>query len=101
MHLTDVDVEEAGLAKGDGSNRSSDGPDSLHTASIAADLTQLDESSLKSDDASNICAGAALLSTYQRDLGNAKRRRKLDVDLVRRREEVQRRAHQRGRRCVR
>jgi N-acetyl-anhydromuramyl-L-alanine amidase AmpD len=71
MHLTDVDVEEAGLAKGDGSNRSSDGPDSLHTASIAADLTQLDEASLKSDDASNICAGAALLSTYQRDLGNA------------------------------
>lgn len=72
MHLTDVDVdvEAAGLAKGDGAFGSSDGPDSLHTASIAAGLTQLEVSRLESDDASNICAGAALLSRYQRDLGH-------------------------------
>lgn len=70
MHLTDVDVEAAGLAKGEGAFGTSDGPDSLHTASIAAGLTQLEVSRLKSDDASNICAGAALLSRYQRDLGH-------------------------------
>jgi N-acetyl-anhydromuramyl-L-alanine amidase AmpD len=71
MHLTAVDVEQAGLAKGDGSFRTSDGPDSLHTASVAADLAQLDESRVKADDSANICAGAALLSRYQRDLGGA------------------------------
>ena len=70
MHLTDVDVEQAGLAKGDGSFRPSNGPDSLHTASIAANLTKLDASRLKSDDAANICGGAALLASHQRDLGN-------------------------------
>jgi cold shock CspA family protein len=71
MHLTDVDVETAGHAKGDGSFRRSDGPDSLHTASIAANLTKLDASRLKSDDAANICGGAAVLASYQRDLGKA------------------------------
>ncbi len=71
MHLTDVDVEPAGFAKGDGSFRPSTGPDSLHTASIAADLTNLSASQLKSDDAANICGGAALLASYQQDLGKA------------------------------
>ena len=71
MHLTDVDVEQAGLAKGDGSFRTSDGPDSLHTASIAVNLTKLDASRLKSDGAANICGGAAVLASYQRDLGKA------------------------------
>jgi N-acetyl-anhydromuramyl-L-alanine amidase AmpD len=71
MHLTDLDVEQAGLAKGDGSFRASDGPVSLHTASIAAGIVQLDESEVKSDGASNICAGAALLAKFQRDLGMA------------------------------
>ena len=71
MHLTDVDVEQAGLAKGDGTFRSYDGPDSLHSASVAADLTKLGTSRLKSDDAANICGGAAVLASYQRQLGNA------------------------------
>ncbi|MEO6714107.1 MAG: N-acetylmuramoyl-L-alanine amidase, partial [Mycobacteriales bacterium] len=69
MHLTDISVEAAGQAKGDGSFRSSDGPDSLHTASIAAALTKLDPSRLKSDDTANICGGAAVLASYQRGLG--------------------------------
>jgi len=71
MHLTDIAVEQAGLAKGDGSFRASDGPDSLHTASMAAKLTKLDVSRLKSDDAANICGGAAVLASYQRDAGQA------------------------------
>lgn len=71
MHLTDIAVDEAGLAKGDGSIRSSDGPDSLHTASMASSLTKLDAVSLRSDGAANICGGAAVLASYQRELGNA------------------------------
>ena len=71
MHLTDVDVEQAGFAKGDGSFRPSDGPASLHTASIAATLTKLDVSRVKADDAANICGGAAVMASYQRDLGIA------------------------------
>ncbi|MEO6714108.1 MAG: N-acetylmuramoyl-L-alanine amidase, partial [Mycobacteriales bacterium] len=68
MHLTDISVEVAGQAKGDGSFVSSDGPDSLHTASIAATLTKLDPARLKSEAAANICGGAAVLASYQRDL---------------------------------
>ena len=71
MHLTDISVDDAGLAKGDGPARPSDGPDSLHTATIAAGLTTLDASILKSDDAANICGGAAVLASYQGNLGNA------------------------------
>jgi len=71
MHLTDIDVEKPGLARGDRSFRSPDGPGSLPTIAIAADLTDLDASRLKSDDEANICGGAAVLESYQRDLGNA------------------------------
>lgn len=71
MHLTDVTVDAAGLAKGDGSFLTSDGPDSLHSASVAARLTGLAASTLKADDAANICGGAAVLASYQQVLGKA------------------------------
>jgi N-acetyl-anhydromuramyl-L-alanine amidase AmpD len=69
LHLTNVSVESAGDAKGDGSINRSTGPDSLRTAHVAADLTGLSVGRLTSDDAANICGGAALLASYQRDLG--------------------------------
>ena len=69
LHLTNVSVEQAGDAKGDGSSNRSTGPDSLRTAHLAADLTGLSVGRLTSDDAANICGGAALLASYQRDLG--------------------------------
>ena len=69
LHLTNVSVEQAGDAKGDGSSNRSTGPDSLRTAHVAADLTGLSVGRLTSDDAANICGGAALLASYQRDLG--------------------------------
>ena len=71
LHLTNVSVEQAGDAKGDGSTNRSTGPDSLRTAHVAADLTGLSVGRLTSDDAANICGGAALLASYQRDLGRA------------------------------
>jgi len=70
MHLTEI-VEKADLPKGDRSLRSSGAPGPLPTIAIAADLTDLDASRLKSDDEANICGGAAVLASYQRDLGNA------------------------------
>ncbi len=69
MHLTDVDVEQAGDARGTGAVNPSTGPASLHTAEVAAGLTGLPISRLVSDDAVNICGGAALLASSQRDLG--------------------------------
>ena len=71
MHLTNTTVPDNSLAKGDGTVRRSDGPDALHTASTAAALTELSVRRLTSDDAANICGGAALLASYQRDLGKA------------------------------
>ncbi|MEJ7690926.1 MAG: hypothetical protein WKF76_11115 [Nocardioidaceae bacterium] len=71
MHLTDVAVPDNSLAKGDGTVRRSDGPAALHTASTAAALTKLSVRRLTSDDVANICGGAALLASYQRDLGKA------------------------------
>jgi N-acetyl-anhydromuramyl-L-alanine amidase AmpD len=69
MHLTKVNVEQAGDAKGEGINNSSTGPASLHTAAVAADLTGLAVRRLTSDEVANICGGAALLASYQRDNG--------------------------------
>ena len=71
LHLTNVSVEPAGDAKGDGSTNRSTGPDSLRTAHVAADLTGLSVGRLTSDDAANICGGAALLASYQRDSASA------------------------------
>jgi N-acetyl-anhydromuramyl-L-alanine amidase AmpD len=71
MHLTEVAVEQAGLARGDGSVRPSARPESLHTVSLAARLTKLDALSLRSEDAANICGGAAVLASYQGDLSHA------------------------------
>ncbi|HEY7045248.1 MAG TPA: peptidoglycan recognition family protein [Nocardioidaceae bacterium] len=65
MHLTDVAVEAAGTAKGDGSVNRSTGPASLHTAATAADLTGFSVARLTSDDVANICGGAALLASYR------------------------------------
>jgi N-acetyl-anhydromuramyl-L-alanine amidase AmpD len=72
MHLTKVSVEQAGDAKGDGTFNRSTGPDSLHTTKVASGLTGLSVHRLISDDAANICGGAALLASYQRDLGKAR-----------------------------
>ncbi len=69
MHLTDVDVERAGNARGAGPFNASTGPQSLHTAKVAAQLTGLSTRRLISDDAANICGGAALLASTQRHLG--------------------------------
>jgi N-acetyl-anhydromuramyl-L-alanine amidase AmpD len=69
MHLTNVSVEQAGDAKGDGSFNHSIGPDSLRTARTASDLTGLSVRRLTSDDAANICGGAAVLASNQRELG--------------------------------
>ena len=72
MHLTNVDVEQAGNAKGEvGAFDRSTGPASLHTARTAADLTGLSVRRLTSDDAANICGGAALLASYQRQTGRS------------------------------
>ena len=71
MHLTDVAVERAGDAKGDGSFNASNGPASLRTARLASRLTGLPVSRLTSDDAANICGGAAVLASQQRDLGRS------------------------------
>ncbi len=70
MHLTDVQVADISTAKGDGSLISSRGPSSLRTVELAARLTGLTEQQLKSDDAANVCGGAAVLASYQRNLGN-------------------------------
>jgi len=69
MHLTNVDVEPGGNARGAGSFDASTGPQSLHTAKVAARLTGLSTRRLISDDAANICGGAALLASTQRHLG--------------------------------
>ncbi len=69
MHLTDVTVEKAGDARGLGTFNTSTGPASLHTVKVAAGLTGLPARRLISDDAANICAGAALLASGQRELG--------------------------------
>jgi len=69
LHLTDVTVPDMSTAKGDGSLITSQGPSSLHTVELAARLTGLTEQRLKSDDTANICAGAALLASYQQGLG--------------------------------
>jgi N-acetyl-anhydromuramyl-L-alanine amidase AmpD len=68
MHLTDVRVPDMSGAKGDGSLVVSDGPESLHTAERAAELTGLSVARLTTDDLANICGGAAVLASYQKDL---------------------------------
>ena len=68
MHLTDADVPDASLSRGERALSTSDGPASLHTAEKAADLTGLGLQRLKNDDAANICGGAALLASYQKGL---------------------------------
>jgi N-acetylmuramoyl-L-alanine amidase len=69
MHLTDVDVPDLSTAKGDGSVVAARGPAALHTLALAAHLTQFGVRRLKTDDAANICGGAAVLASYQRDVG--------------------------------
>lgn len=70
LHLTDVDVADMSTAKGDGSGISSQGPAALHTAALAARLTQLGVHRLETDAVANVCGGAALLASYQRQLGH-------------------------------
>src|SRR5205823_5129572 len=69
MHLTDLTPPDTGLGKGDGSIICSEGPSVLHTVRRAAALTRFPLSRVTSDDQANICAGAALLASYQRALG--------------------------------
>ncbi len=75
MHLTDVPVSDlagATAAKGDPSAaaRPVVRPAGLHTIDKASTLTGLSVAQLKSDLAANICGGAALLASYQRQLGH-------------------------------
>lgn len=69
MNLTSVHVPVAGTAKGDGSVNPSHGPASLRTALTAQRLTGIPLPALKSEPAANICAGAALLASYQQRRG--------------------------------
>nr|MBA2639079.1 N-acetylmuramoyl-L-alanine amidase [Nocardioidaceae bacterium] len=69
MHLTDVRLPDQSLAKGDGSRLSPPRPESLRTLRLAADLTGLSPDQLRASAAANICGGAAVLASYQRELG--------------------------------
>ncbi|MGI8700110.1 MAG: N-acetylmuramoyl-L-alanine amidase [Nocardioidaceae bacterium] len=71
MHLTDVTPPDMSRAKGIGGPLRSDGPAALHTADRAASLTGLPAQRVKADAAANICAGTALLASYQRQSGAA------------------------------
>jgi N-acetyl-anhydromuramyl-L-alanine amidase AmpD len=68
MHLTNVKLPDMSQAKGDGTTVAVDASETLRTAHRAADLTGLSVARLTSDDAANICGGAALLASYQREL---------------------------------
>jgi hypothetical protein len=69
MHLTDLTPPDNSLGKGDGSVVRSAGPPALHTARRAAALTGFTLGKTESDATANVCAGAALLASYQRALG--------------------------------
>ncbi len=69
LHLTDVKVPDRSTAKGDGSVVTAPRSAALRTVDAAARLTKLDPQQLKADDAANICGGAAVLASYQRQLG--------------------------------
>lgn len=71
MHLTDMTPPDASRARGKGAPIRTAGPAALHTAASAAALSGLPASRVKSDPAANICAGAALLASYQRSSGGA------------------------------
>jgi hypothetical protein len=66
MHLTDVEIPDQSLARGDGIALPASEPASLHTLDLAARLTDLPPTALRTDSAANICGGAALLAHYQR-----------------------------------
>lgn len=69
MHLTDLTPPGMSRARGEGPAIQSEGPPALHTAERAADLVGLSLRSVKADAGANICAGVALLASYQRELG--------------------------------
>ncbi len=84
MHLTAVDpsaaVETHDQGKGESAHEhrapagTTDSPgvnpatDGLRTLETAADLVEVSPARLRADDVANICGGAALLASYQRDL---------------------------------
>lgn len=68
MHLTDLTPPGMSRARGERGPISSAGPAALHTATRAADLTGLKLRAVKADGAANICAGVALLASYQAEL---------------------------------
>ena len=87
MHLTQVDAsavadphlqgkgESAHAHEGDAGTSDSPGVDpavdGLFTLDEAAGLVGATPARLRADDVANICGGAALLASYQRDLGDA------------------------------
>jgi len=71
MHLTNVRLPDQSLARGEGASLPQSRPESLRTLLQAADLTGLTTQQLRTDPAANICGGAAILATYQRELGNS------------------------------
>jgi hypothetical protein len=56
-------------ARGKGEPIHSNGPAQLHTAAAAARLTRLPVGLVKANGSANVCAGVALLASYQQQLG--------------------------------
>jgi hypothetical protein len=86
MHLTDVEAANAGGTHHDDGAEDPRGDDArpallpdagendvsapaLHTLAVASSLIDVDAATLRTDPAQNIRGGAALLASYQRDLG--------------------------------
>ncbi len=69
MHLTDLTPPDMSRARGRGPAIHTEGPAALHTARAAAALTGTSVTRVKTVSTDNICAGAALLASYQRELG--------------------------------
>jgi len=69
MHLTDLTPPDMSRARGRGPAIHTPGPAALHTARAASALTGTSVTRVKTVSTDNICAGAALLASYQRGLG--------------------------------
>ncbi len=69
MHLTDLTPPDMSGARGQGAAIHTDGPAELHTAQAASSLTGIALARITADPTANICAGVALLASYQHQLG--------------------------------
>ena len=71
MHLTDLGAASDPKAGAKG-EPSSPAPDRAGTLTRAADLTGIGAHALRADDVANICGGAAVLASYQKNTTSAK-----------------------------